>query len=164
MQTDRTVPKWERRFLTMARLIETWSKDPSTQCGAVIVRPNRSVCSVGFNGFPQGMDDDPAIYADREEKYRRVVHCEMNALLFSRDVDHAGYTLFTTPSLSCERCAVHMLQAGIRRFVGPKPTEDMVSRWGEAFERSRSYIEEAGGTWAEIDEETWTYHAGTPIA
>ena len=44
--------KWDRRFLDRAKLISTWSKDPSTQTGAVITK-NRIVISEGYNGLPQ---------------------------------------------------------------------------------------------------------------
>lgn len=144
--------RWDRHFLEMAFLVGSMSKDPSTKTGAVIVRPDRSVCSTGFNGFPRGMRDDAEVYNNREMKYDRIVHCEMNALLHSRDPHHDGYTLYTTPFISCSRCAVHMIQAGIRRFVAPRPTSEQLERWGEAFERTRSYFAEVD---AELVEVAW---------
>src|SRR5260370_42252317 len=97
--------KWDLRYLDMARLGSTWSKDPSTQTGAVIVRPNGTVAGVGFNGFPKGMSDDPALYANREEKYSRIVHCEVNALLFSGG-SVQGATFSTCAFLNFGRCMV----------------------------------------------------------
>ena len=67
--------KWNSRFLTLAALVASWSKDPSTKTGAVIVRGDKTVASVGYNGFVQGADDDPAIYADRQRKYDLIIHC-----------------------------------------------------------------------------------------
>lgn len=136
--------KWDIRFLNMARLISEWSRDPSTKTGAVIVRPNRSVASVGFNGFPQNMPDDPELYANREEKYSRIIHCEMNALMFLRDESVQGYTLYTWPFMSCDRCFVHCAQAGIIRFVAPEATAEQLTRWGTAFDRVRGYAKETG--------------------
>lgn len=104
--------KWDKRFLEMAKMVSSWSKDPSTQVGAVIVRPDKSVCSVGFNGFPQRMDDLPGLYAIREEKYSRIIHAEINALNFANE-KMAGYTLYTYPFLTCDR----MLRAdGTERY------------------------------------------------
>lgn len=143
-ETDKKQAKWDIRFLNLARLVSTWSKDPSTQTGSVIVRPDRTVCSVGFNGFPMSMPDNPEYYNNREEKYSRIVHCEMNALLHARE-SVEGYTLYNWAAASCDRCVVHMLQAGIKIFVNPLPTEDMASRWGEAFKRTAKYIAECGG-------------------
>src|SRR5271156_7103341 len=103
--------KWDIYYLNMARYVSTKSKDPSTKTGAVIVRPDNSLCATGFNGFPRGMNDDPALYADRDKKYSRTVHCEMNAQIFARQ-DLTGCSLYTWPFASCDRCAVQMIQCG----------------------------------------------------
>ena len=146
--------KWDKRFLDMAKLASTWSKDPSTQTGAVIVRPDRSIASVGFNGFPRAMLDNKELYDDREQKYSRIIHCEMNALNFVQDHSVHGYTLYTYPFLSCDRCYVHMAQAGITRFVAPKCPLELEERWGEAFARVRSYAKECSAiTIDEVDYE-----------
>jgi dCMP deaminase len=136
--------KWDIRFLNLARYYASFSKDPSTQTGAVLIRPDGSVCSLGFNGFPKGMKDDAALYADREKKYSRTVHCEMNALLLSHDEAHSGYTLYTWPFASCDRCAVHMIQAGIQRFVFPEMPEEKAARWKTIMETAEGYMLEAG--------------------
>jgi dCMP deaminase len=129
------IEKWDRRFLAMAEMVASWSKDPSTKCGAVITM-DRRVLSVGFNGFPIGTDDDEAIYADREEKYRRVVHAEVNAITMARQ-SVAGATLYSVPrghGPSCERCAGVIIQAGITRIVHLRPEEgeDFPSRWKDS--------------------------------
>lgn len=141
--------KWDRRFLDLAAHIAQWSKDPSTQTGAVIVRPNKSVVSVGYNGFPMGMIDDPEVYSNREMKYSRVVHCEINAQIFATQ-PLTGCTLYTWPFASCDRCCVQMIQAGIHYFVFPEPSADALTRWAEAFEKTKRYITEAGCYWREV--------------
>lgn len=142
--------RWDRRFLTLADLVASWSKDPSTKTGAVIVRPDRTIASVGYNGFPRGMRDDLALLKDREVKYSRTVHCEMNAILSARErLD--GYSLYVMPFMTCDRCAVHVIQAGIRRVITVTATNDQLSRWGSSFERTRSYYEEAGVDVLEYD-------------
>jgi len=145
--------KWDKRFLEMAKLVSTWSKDPSTQTGAVIVRPDKSVASVGFNGFPRKMPDTDEYYNNREEKYSRIIHCEMNAMNFSHDNSMEGFTLYTWPFLSCDRCYVHMIAAGITRFVAPKTPPALEERWGDAFARVRGYASESDGI--TIDELDW---------
>lgn len=52
---------WPQRFLELAQLVASWSKDPSTQVGAVIVDANRRVVSLGYNGPPRGTSDDPCV-------------------------------------------------------------------------------------------------------
>lgn len=140
--------KWDIRFLQLARLVASWSKDPSTKTGAVIANYKQFIAA-GYNGFPQGMVDAPERYANREEKYSRIIHCEINALIFAGKVPF-GSTLYTWPFMSCDRCVVQMLQAGVRRFVAPSPSEDALTRWGSAFERTKDYITECGATWLEI--------------
>ena len=52
------VQKWDMRFLQLAKLVASWSKDPSTKCGAVIVEPDtHKVYGLGYNGFPSAMPD-----------------------------------------------------------------------------------------------------------
>src|SRR5579862_4966526 len=110
--------KWDRRFLEMAELVASWSKDPSTKTGAVIVRPNRSIAGVGYNGFARGVVDSDERYQNRDLKYRMVVHCEKNAV-FSVNGSVEGCTLYTFPFMSCAPCAASMIQVGIKRVVAP---------------------------------------------
>jgi dCMP deaminase len=79
----------------MAQLVATWSKDPSTKVGAVIVTPENVVVSVGYNGFAQRMPDVESHYTDREAKYSRIVHSEANAIVLARG-DVRGHTLYVT--------------------------------------------------------------------
>jgi len=48
---------WDGRYISLAKEISSWSKDPSTQCGAVIVGDSGQVLSQGYNGFPRGISD-----------------------------------------------------------------------------------------------------------
>lgn len=142
--------EWDKRFLKLAWEISTWSKDPSTKTGAVIVRPNRTIASIGYNGFPMMMEDKKEWLSDREEKYSRIIHCEMNALLFCRE-PVKSYTLYTVPFCSCDRCFVHMVQAGIKRFVFPTPPKDKLKRWEKAFKKVEQYAEEMEVELSEIN-------------
>lgn len=132
--------KWDQRFLDVAQLVSTWSKDPSTKVGAVIVRPDMTIASTGYNGFPKYMDDSDFLYDHRETKYARIIHAEMNALLHLRE-PVKGYMIYTFPMLTCERCAVHIIQSGITRVCSIKNDN---WRWQEAFARARNFYEEAG--------------------
>ena len=146
-----TLTKWDTRFLEMAKLVGSWSKDPSTKAGAVIVGPENEIISVGFNGFPKGMPDSPELYENREEKYSRIVHAEVNAMMFARGPIPSSSTLYTYPFMPCDRCVVQMLQVGIREFVAPKTDAERLERWGAALERTKKYIEECNGRLWEIE-------------
>lgn len=132
--------KWDRRMLEVANLVATWSKDPSTKVGAVIARPNYTICSTGYNGFPRGIDDYPDLYADRDEKVDRILHAEMNALLVAPE-PVTGYTLFTT-FFPCKHCALSVIQAGISRVVAVKQPPSLNERWSTA--TSERLFNEAG--------------------
>lgn len=133
--------EWDLRFLKRAKEVSEWSKDPSTQVGAVIVSPDRKKIFTGYNGFPSKMEDRIDWYAKREEKYERVIHGEMNALILAAS-NVEGYTLYTWPFMSCHRCFVHMAQAGIVRFVSPVISGEAEKRWGAALAKTRQYAQE----------------------
>jgi len=103
--------KWHNRFFELADLVGSWSKDPSTKVGAVIVRPDRTIASVGYNGFPRGVDD---YYTTREDKLLRTVHAEANAILAAREPLH-GYILYVTPLHPCANCSGLIIQSGIKQ-------------------------------------------------
>ena len=123
----------------MASLVATWSKDPSTKVGAVIVDQKRRVVSLGYNGFPKGISDNERL-DKRETKYKMVVHAECNALLFAAK-DLAGCTIYTHPFMPCPTCAGMIIQSGITRAVS---LENRNHRWRGEFEMSRKMFEEAG--------------------
>ncbi len=113
--------KWDQRFMDLAQFIAGWSKDPSTQVGAVVANPHtKRVVSMGFNGFPAGVADYEERLQKREIKYEMIVHAEANALLFAGPAAE-GCALYVTPLPPCARCAVLIIQAGITRVVSPRP-------------------------------------------
>jgi len=134
--------KWDYRFLKLAEHIASWSKDPSTQCGAVIAQNNR-IISMGYNGFPQRVDDSPQRYNDRALKYKMVLHAEVNALMFAQQ-DLTGCTLYVWPMPPCSRCACQIIQAGIKQVISIQPTSEQQRRWGEDFEITEMMFKEAG--------------------
>jgi dCMP deaminase len=113
--------KWDQRFLNLARTVGSWSKDPSTKVGAVIAQ-GKYVLSLGFNGFPPDIEDKEEWLNNREEKYKRVVHAEMNAITVANG-GVAGATLYVTPLMPCPLCAKRIIDSGISavHFEIPDP-------------------------------------------
>jgi len=132
---------WNERFLALAHHIAQWSKDPSTKVGAVIVRPNRTIASVGYNGFPRGVDDSDARYNDRSIKYAMTVHAEANAIL-SADQRLDDCTMYVTPLHPCSSCAALIIQSGIKRVVAHMPHDP--EHWKDSFAYARAMFDEAG--------------------
>ena len=114
--------KWSERFMHLAEHVATWSKDPSTQVGCVIVDKHNRVVSLGFNGFPRGIKDLANRYEDKETKYLFVAHAERNAL-DNAPLSVEGCTLYS-PLLPCNECAKSIIQKGITKVVSYEPTED----------------------------------------
>ncbi len=131
--------KWSKRFYQMAQLVGSWSKDPSTQVGAVITHGNRIV-SVGFNGYPHSVSDKADI-DDREMKLLKTIHAEENAILFAQR-DLSDCELWVT-HFPCPNCAAKIIQTGIQHVHCPAPDEDFLSRWEEKIKVSQDMFDEA---------------------
>ncbi|MCF7994768.1 MAG: hypothetical protein K9L88_08000 [Chromatiaceae bacterium] len=134
---------WDARFLDMAAEIASWSKDPSTSVGCVIVDPQRRIVSSGYNGFPGGVDDDPALMNDRDIKLRITLHAEHNAILFAQR-DLSGCTLYVYPMPPCAHCAAQIAQVGITRVVSGLPDDDQIERWGRDWALAEWVFEQRG--------------------
>ena len=136
--------KWDLRFIGLAQHISTWSKDPSTKVGCVVVGEDREIRSTGFNGFPRGINDDEDRLMDREKKYPLICHAEENAIMHAARIgvslkDSTAYV--TWPP--CSRCARSLIQAGIKEIVYPE-TGKIPERWIEDFTISDNMLNEAG--------------------
>jgi dCMP deaminase len=136
---------WDRRFLELAAHIATWSKDPSTHVGCVVVGPDREVRSTGFNGFPRGVTDTLERLNDRELKYPLVCHGEENAILHAAriGVSLKGCAAYVHPWPPCTRCARSLVQVGIDRIIYPDSIQ-IPERWKSDFDLSMTLLHEAG--------------------
>jgi dCMP deaminase len=134
--------KWDKRFLDLAEHIAQWSKDPSTRVGAVIVRTDRTILSVGYNGFPRNVADVNYRLDNRETKYAMTVHAEPNAILAAPE-KAAGCAIYVHPLPPCCDCAGLIIQAGIVRVVSAPPTDDQLTRWGRSFQHMKTMFREA---------------------
>jgi dCMP deaminase len=135
----RSLVLWDRRFLDLAAHVAQWSKDASTKVGAVITDSRKRIVSIGFNGYPANVDDSKV--PSREEKLRRTIHAERNAILFAvRDL--AGCTIYVTHH-PCAGCMATIIQAGIMRVVFPAPQGDFADRWKDDIRSAQEMAIEA---------------------
>ena len=134
--------RWQARFIGLAREIASWSKDGGTQVGAVIVRPDRTICSVGFNGFPRGVEDGKFAIADRDTKLLRTIHAELNAILSAKEPLN-GYSLFVWPFQPCSQCAAAIIQSGIVDVYCSYNDHMAHERWSESFKAALQMFDEA---------------------
>ena len=116
------VISWDEFFMRVAIAASMRSKDPNTQVGACIASPDHRILSVGYNGTPQGMEDDEFPWGDDEDplrdKHSYVIHAEANAILNYRGrlQDMTGAIAYVT-LFPCQECAKTLVQAGIGEIV-----------------------------------------------
>ena len=113
---------WDEYFMAIAKLSSKRSKDPSTQVGACIVSSDNRILSIGYNGAPNGFNDDDFPWnrdgENLDTKYPYVCHAEMNAILNYRgskkDLEDAKIYVDLFP---CNECAKIIIQSGIKEVV-----------------------------------------------
>lgn len=126
MQVDSKARKdylsWDEYFIAVAKLSAMRSKDPHTQVGACIVSNDNRILSIGYNGAPNGFNDEKFPWGREgnplETKYLYVVHAERNAILNYRgsrkDLENSKIYVDLFP---CNECAKEIIQAGIKEVV-----------------------------------------------
>ena len=142
--------KWHIRFVRLAQEVSTWSLDPSTKVGCVLVK-NKRVVSTGYNGFPKNISDSFDRLLDREHKYEITVHAEVNAVTTAalHGVSTEGCTAYVTFS-PCSRCASVLINAGITSIyvAGGSIVPD---RWLDNLILASKLLAEAGVSYTTID-------------
>jgi len=119
---------WDEYFMGVAILASMRSKDPVTKAGVCIVNDRNRIVGTGYNGTPQGWDDDKFPWdtslgkgqtgtaGNLDRKYPYVIHGEVNAILNSNTHDLRGCTLYVT-YFPCNECAKVIAQSGISKVV-----------------------------------------------
>ena len=120
--------------------VATWSKDPRTKVGAVVVGEDPRCVALGYNGFPPGVDDLEERLAHRGTKYFFIQHAERNVLDNAR-FDLTGATLYAT-MFPCAECAKSIISKGISRLVSPPPPTE--EPWAESAKYAMIMFDEAG--------------------
>ena len=141
--TSSPLDKWDHRFMRIADEVQSWSKDPSTKCGCVIVR-DRRILSTGYNGLPANLSDSLTRYQDREYKLATIIHAEKNAIFNAakNGSNTEGSTAYVTWP-PCSQCASALIQAGIAKVVCPNPNT-APERWRANFQIANELLYEAG--------------------
>lgn len=112
---------WADYFMAVAFLSAKRSKDPSSQVGACIVNTENKIVGIGYNGMPNGCDDDALPWARTAEnkldtKYMYVCHAELNAILNKNSSDVKGCSIYVA-LFPCNECAKLIIQSGIAHVI-----------------------------------------------
>ncbi len=138
-------PTWDEFYLDMADVIKERSKDRSAKIGAVLVKDN-AVISMGYNGFPRGVDDNVEARHERPAKYSYTEHGERNSIYNAarHGISTMGSTMYTQ-GVPCADCARAVIQAGCSRLVARwQANEKIFPAWIESCAKGREMLEEAG--------------------
>lgn len=135
--------KWDNRFMDMAKLVASWSKDTNNKVGSVIIDKDKIVLSLGYNGFPRCTDDSIEERYERPNKYLFTEHSERNAIYHAarHGVSLRGCSMYAT-MFPCADCARAIIQSGIDEVIAPIPDVEH-ERWGDSFKASLAMFEEA---------------------
>jgi dCMP deaminase len=141
--------KWDDRFLNLARIVGSWSKD-KTKIGAVAVNRKKQILAQGYNGFPRGIEDAQRRLTDRKTKLQLVVHAEMNCIFNAchTGVCLDGSTLYVSGLPVCSDCAKGVIQVGVKTVIMEFDQKLMDGPWGESWKLSEEMFNEAGVTHA----------------
>jgi len=100
---------WLDYGIALAKTAALRSEDPFVKAGCCLFRPDNSVASLGYNGAPPGIDID---WSDRDERRKRVIHAETNALknIKPQEADRVFVTL-----MPCGDCIKNIASYGIKQ-------------------------------------------------
>ena len=100
---------WQEYGIELAKTAASRREDPFVQVGCGIFRPDNSVASLGYNGAPPGINID---WSDRDERRKRVIHAETNALkhIKPNEADRMFVTL-----MPCGDCIKNAASYGIKQ-------------------------------------------------
>ena len=140
--------KWDRRFFDLAKTYSMWSKDPSRKIGAIAIDPTKKIIiSHGYNGFPRGIADTDDRLRVREEKYKYVVHAEMNVIY---NASYSGVSLndshiYVYGLPVCSECAKGIIQVGVKHVHILVPIEnDIPTIWADHWIKTKEMFDETG--------------------
>ena len=141
---------WDKKYMGLAAHVSSWSKDPSSQVGAVAISPeDNHVLSMGYNGFPKGIEDSEERLNDRDQKYPLTVHAEKNCIYNAtyNGVSLKGAFLYVYGRPICDECSLGIIQVGISRVIMPisiisSITENPDNIWSHKFNKSLANFKE----------------------
>lgn len=144
MLASKSMEKWDERFCLLAKFVSEWSKDPKAKVGAVVFSKRGGDISIGYNGFPMGVEDSVKRLKNEKLKNELVVHAEQNALI-AAGTRTAGSTIYVWGKPICARCAGSIIQAGVKRIVALRPDlADKKSKWVKSGTFAHQMFIEAG--------------------
>lgn len=102
---------WEEYALSLAKVASLRSEDPFKKTGCCVLRHDKSVAGIGYNGGPRGINID---WSDRDERRKRVLHSEINSLAYCKPGE---IWLLACNLLPCRSCMQAIASYSIKTVV-----------------------------------------------
>ena len=109
----RATPSRQDRYMGLAFFHASFSKDPNTQVGAIIVNKNNEIVGTGYNGPPASINDNEIDWS-RPNKYKYIKHAESNAIKHASSTENT--TLYVT-GMPCDKCMIEVADAKISNII-----------------------------------------------
>jgi len=111
-------PSWDEWFMRMVYLVAKKSKDTRTKIGSVVVNDDHRIISVGYNGFPVGVNDNIKVRYERPIKYHYFAHSEANSIFSAARIGISlNKSFLYTQGIPCTECTKAIIQAGITKVI-----------------------------------------------
>ena len=123
---------------------QSYSKDTSTQLGAILVQIHAGVVGWGVNGLATGISDKESRWCP-PEKYDYIEHAERNVIYkcAERGICTTGLIMYC-PWYACADCARAIIQSGISAVVGHEDIYKHVNkRWKKSTDVGIAMLKEA---------------------
>jgi dCMP deaminase len=104
---------WDKYGLEIAKAASCRSEDPYLKVGACVLRRDRSIISIGYNGAAPGVDIP---WEDRDARRGFVIHAEVNALRYCTPDQTTGGYLYVTHH-PCSECIKVIASYGITNVM-----------------------------------------------
>ena len=140
---------WVNKFHRVANLISSFSKDPSTQVGAVAFDHSNRIIETGYNGLPRNVVDLPE-RMERPQKYLWTAHAEENLVAHAARSRLEGTTVVVT-HFPCARCARMLINAGVAMVIY---REQATAMDNEEFVVARQMFKEANIVISQLEKES----------
>ena len=137
--------KWHNRFMNLAKEVSTWSKDHSTQVGAIYIGDKKQILSTGFNGFPKKIIDSEERLNNRELKYKYTIHAELNGIYNAvyNGINLNNSTLYVYGLPVCSACALAIIQVGVKTIVIQESNINKSQKWQDSWHESLELLKES---------------------
>lgn len=137
--------KAQKYFQLVSNFGSLFSKDPVTKVGAAFLAPDSlEIRTMGYNGFPRGVDETKPERWERPTKYLFVNHAEENAIInAARSGTSLKDSICVVSHFPCARCARMIIQSGTKKIITSSPNMNC-PRWGEEYKISNIMFQETG--------------------